>query len=185
MLTKPPFWRDARTLAILAQIFVVVVVALALLGATTTLRRSFIRHNIRLDWSVFSQPAGFELSALQWTLDLDTLRVKRYEPTDSNAEAIIAGLINTIQVAVIGIALATLVGVVVGAARLSPNWLVARIALGFVDGLRNPPLRVAVFFWDLGNFLQPPDGSFSHPPLPPPRVVGPRSHFRLAMWRSA
>src|SRR2546422_8775738 len=106
MLTKPPFWRDARTLTILAQIFVVVVVALALLGATTTLRRSFIRHNIRLDWSVVSQPAGVELSALQWALDLDTLRVKRYEPPDSNTEAIIAGLSHTIQGAGISIALA-------------------------------------------------------------------------------
>src|SRR2546428_5933511 len=113
MLTKPPFWRDARTLAILAQIFVIVVVALALLGATTTLRRSFIRHNIRLDWSGFSQPAGFELSALQWTLDLDTLRVKRYEATHSNPEAIIARLINMMQAAVLGIALRTLVAVVV------------------------------------------------------------------------
>jgi len=169
MLTKPPFWRDARTLAILAQIFVIVVVALALLGATTTLRRSFIRHNIRLDWSVFSQPAGFELSALQWTLDLDALRVKRYEPTDSNAEAIIAGLINTIQVAVIGIALATLVGVVVGAARLSPNWLVARMALGYVEALRNTPLLVQLFFWYFAIFLQLPDGSSSHPPL---RLLG-------------
>jgi len=118
---------------------------------------------------VFSQPAGFELSALQWTLDLNTLRVKRYEPTDSNAEAIIAGLINTIQVAVIGIALAALVGVVVGAARLSPNWLVGRMALGYVEALRNTPLLVQLFFWYFAIFLQLPDGSSSHPPL---RLLG-------------
>ncbi len=162
---RPAFWRDARTLAILAQVLVVVVVALALAGATTALRRSFIRHHIRLDWSVFGQPAGFELSALQWTVDLGTLRVKRYEPTDSNAEAIIAGLINTIQVAVMGIILASFVGLIVGVARLSRNWLVGRMALGYVEALRNTPLLVQLFFWYFAIFLQLPDGSVSHPPL--------------------
>src|SRR5437016_3545983 len=81
--TRSPFWRDARALAVLAQVLVVVIVALALAGAMATLRRSFIRQNIHLDWSVLRQPAGFDLSALQWTVDLDTLRIKRYEPTDS------------------------------------------------------------------------------------------------------
>jgi len=78
-------------------------------------------------------------------------------------------LINTIQVAVIGIALAALVGVVVGAARLSPNWLVGRMALGYVEALRNTPLLVQLFFWYFAIFLQLPDGSSSHPPL---RLLG-------------
>ena len=167
--TRSRFWRDARALAVLAQVLVVVIVALALAGAMATLRRSFIRQNIHLDWSVLRQPAGFDLSALQWTVDLDTLRFKRYEPTDNNAEAIIAGLINTIQVAVMGIVLATLLGVVAGVARLSQNWLVGRMALGYVEALRNTPLLVQLFFWYFGIFLQLPDGSPSHPPL---RLLG-------------
>src|SRR5438034_10910332 len=129
-----------------------------------TLRRSFIRQNIRLDWSVLRQPAGFDLSALQWTVDLDTLRLKRYEPTDSNAEAIIAGLINTIQVAVMGIVLATRLGVVCGVARLSQNWLVGRMALGYVEALRNTPLLVRRCFWYIGLRRPLPDGSSSQPP---------------------
>src|SRR5712692_5194837 len=103
-------WRDARMQAIGAQIIVVLVVALALYGASAALQRSLARRHISLDWRVFGQTAGFELSALQWTLDLKTFRVKRFDPTSTNAEAMIAGLFNTVQVAVIGIVVATLLG---------------------------------------------------------------------------
>ncbi|OLC31636.1 MAG: hypothetical protein AUH31_02260 [Armatimonadetes bacterium 13_1_40CM_64_14] len=158
-------WRDARTQAIGAQILVVLVVALALYGASGALQRSLARQHISLDWRVFGQSAGFELSALQWTLDLKTFHVKRYDPTSTNAEAIVAGLFNTVQVAVTGIVVATLLGTLVGIARLSRNWLVGKLALGYVEALRNTPLLVQLFFWYFAIFLQLPDGSPSHPPL--------------------
>ncbi len=162
---RAAFWRDARRQAILVQVLVVVGLALALAGATGALRRSFVRQNIRLDWRVFGQTAGFELSALQWTIDLKTFHVKRYDPTSSNAEAIIAGLFNTVQVAVMGIGLATLLGTLVGVGRLSRNWLVGKLALGYVEALRNTPLLVQLFFWYFAIFLQLPDGSPERPPL--------------------
>lgn len=165
MRQASPFWRDARTLAVLAQVLSVVVVAVVLWSATAALRRSMVRHHIRLDWRFLSQQAGFELSALEWTLDLETLRFKRYEPTDSNAEAIIAGLVNTVQVALLGIGLAVVLGVIVGVTRLSRNWLVGRLALAYVEVLRNTPLLVQLFFWYFAVFLQLPDGSPGHPPL--------------------
>ena len=84
---------------------------------------------------------------------------------DAGTLAILAGLINTIQVAVMGVVLATLFGVVAGVARLSQNWLVGRMALGYVEALRNTPLLVQLFFWYFGIFLQLPDGSPSHPPI--------------------
>lgn len=162
---SPAFWRKTRTLAALAQVLVVAVVVVVLYGALSAVGRSFARHNIRLDWSVFGQPAGFELTALQWTLDFETLRFKRYEPTDSNAQAIVAGLFNTVQVAVMGIVLATVLGVIVGVGRLSRNWLVGKLALGYVEALRNTPLLVQLFFWYFAVFLQLPDGTPGHPPL--------------------
>jgi general L-amino acid transport system permease protein len=162
---RPVFWRDARRQAIFVQILVVLVLALALAGATGALRRSFVRQNIHLDWHFLNRPAGFELSALQWTIDLKTLRFKRYDPTSTNAEAIIAGLFNTVEVAVMGIVVATLVGTLVGVGRLSGNWLVAKLALGYVEAVRNTPLLVQLFFWYFAIFLQLPDGSPAHPPL--------------------
>jgi general L-amino acid transport system permease protein len=163
--TRRVFWRDARVQAIVAQVLIVLAVAMALYGASGALQRSFARHHISLDWRVFGQTAGFELSALQWTVDLKTFHLKRYDPTSTNAEAIIAGVFNTVEVAVMGIAAATLLGTLVGISRLSRNWLVGRLALGYVEALRNTPLLVQLFFWYFAVFLQLPDGSPSHPPL--------------------
>lgn len=162
---RPPFWRDARVLAILAQVVFVLAVIAAAWGASQALHASFIRQNIRLDWGFWRQPAGFELSALTWTLDPQALSLKRYDPSDSAGTAMIAGLFNTIKVAVLGIVFATILGLVVGIARLSRNWLVNRLALSYVEVLRNTPLLVQLFFWYFAVLLQLPNGSAQQPPL--------------------
>ncbi|HLA24956.1 MAG TPA: ABC transporter permease subunit, partial [bacterium] len=143
----------------------VLVLALAVLAVNAALEASFRRQNIRLDWGFFRQPAGFQLTALTWTIDLETLSLKQYDPGDSAGEAMIAGLFNTVKVAVLGIVLATLLGVFVGVIRLSRNWLVSRLALGYVELLRNTPLLVQLFFWYFAVILQLPNGSPEQPPL--------------------
>ncbi len=162
---RPPLWRDARIREIVAQVLFVLLLAFAIWNVTSTLQRSFVRQNIRFNWGFFRQPAGFELTALTLTIDLETWRFKDYEPTDSYAEAMIAGLFNTIKVAGLGIVLATALGLLVGVARLSRNWLVNRLALAYVEFLRNTPLLVQLFFWYFAVFLQLPDGSAQRPPL--------------------
>ncbi len=163
--SKPPVWRDARKLALLAQLVFLLVVGAGVWGAQVALHRSIIRQNIRFDWSFFRQPAGFQITALTWTLDLKTLRPKPFSPTDSYAEAMVAGVINTVKVAILSIALATALGLIVGIARLSRNWLTSRLALSYVEVLRNTPLLVQLFFWYFAIFLQLPNGSPGHPPL--------------------
>ena len=161
----PPFWRDERKLAVAAQMLFVLALVLAVLAANAALQASFRRQNIRLDWGFLRQPAGFQLTALTWTVDLETLSLKQYDPSDSAGEAMIAGLFNTIKVAALGIILATLLGVFVGVIRLSRNWLVNRLALGYVELLRNTPLLVQLFFWYFAVILQLPNGSPEQPPL--------------------
>src|SRR3954471_17826946 len=70
-----------------------------------------------------------------------------YGPTNTYARALIVGILNTLLVAFIGIILATILGTLVGIGRLSRNWLVAKICSGYVEGLRNIPLPVQLFFW--------------------------------------
>jgi general L-amino acid transport system permease protein len=65
----------------------------------------------------------------------------------SIARAFLVGLLNTLLVSAIGIVLATVLGFAVGFARLSPNWLLARIAGAYVEVLRNVPLLLQIFFW--------------------------------------
>lgn len=65
----------------------------------------------------------------------------------SVARAFVVGLLNTLLVSAIGIVLATIMGFAVGFARLSPNWLLARLAGAYVETLRNVPLLLQIFFW--------------------------------------
>ena len=146
------------------MVFVLALVV-AFFAANAALEASFRRQNIRLDWGFFRHPAGFELSALTWTIDLETLSLKQYDPADSAGEAMIAGFFNTVKVAALGITLATLLGMFAGVFRLSRNWLVNRLALGYVELLRNTPLLVQLFFWYFAVILQLPNGSPEQPPL--------------------
>jgi len=72
-----------------------------------------------------------------------------YDESDTYARVFFVGLLNTLLVAAIGIVLATIVGFVVGLARLSRNWLVARLAGGYVELIRNLPLLFQLLFWYL------------------------------------
>ncbi len=62
-------------------------------------------------------------------------------------EAFVAGLLNTLLVAIIGIVFATLLGFTLGIARLSSNWLIARVATVYIETIRNIPLLLQLFFW--------------------------------------
>jgi len=72
-----------------------------------------------------------------------------YQESDTYTRIFIVGLLNTLLVSVIGIFLATVLGFVVGLGRLSPNWLVARLAGGYVELIRNLPLLFQILFWYL------------------------------------
>lgn len=68
----------------------------------------------------------------------------------------LAGIANTIRVALFAIILATSLGIVLGVARLSHNWLISRIALVYVEAIRNTPLLVFVVFWYTAVVLRLP-----------------------------
>ena len=70
-----------------------------------------------------------------------------YSGTDSYARAYLVGVLNTILVAVIGIFFATILGVVIGISRLSPNYLISKVAEWYIELFRNIPLLLQLFFW--------------------------------------
>ncbi|MSP37251.1 MAG: ABC transporter permease subunit [Deltaproteobacteria bacterium] len=70
-----------------------------------------------------------------------------FSAADSYFKALAVSLLNTFRVALLAILFSTLIGVAVGLARLSPNWLLAKLASGYVEVLRNVPLVVQLFFW--------------------------------------
>ena len=94
------------------------------------------------------QRAGFQIGETSFGFD--------YDPNDNYTRVFQAGLLNTVKVAVVGIFLATIVGVVAGVARLSRNWLVSRLAMVYVETFRNVPLLVQLIFWFTAVILQLP-----------------------------
>jgi general L-amino acid transport system permease protein len=70
-----------------------------------------------------------------------------YSPKDPYLRAFIVGIVNTLRVAVIGIVLATVLGTLIGIARLSANWLLSRLAAVYVEILRDIPLLLQLLFW--------------------------------------
>jgi len=160
---------NARARAVLLQVLFLLAVAGLGWAGWTAVARGVARRGIHLDWGFWDRPAGFHLSALGPTIDLETWSLTRFGPDASYAEAMIAGAFNTVKVALLGIALAMALGLVVGVARLSRNWLVNRLALAYVEFLRNTPLLVQLFFWYFAVFLQLPPGTLQHPPL---RLLG-------------
>ena len=140
-----PLWRDVRVLAVAAQIaFAVAVVAVgvALLNNMLTALAS---AGITPNADFLRRTAGFEI-----------LEGPEFTREDSFADAFRVGLINTLRVVSVGLALATLLGVMVGIARLSSNWLVKNIALVYIEIMQNTPLLVQLFFIYLGGFLALP-----------------------------
>lgn len=114
--------------------------AVALLGwyfASNTAANLEARK-IASGFGFLSREAGFEIGETTFVA---------YQAAQSYLRALVVGLLNTFRVAALGIVLATVLGVAVGLARLSPNWLLARLAGAYVEAMRNVPLIVQLFFW--------------------------------------
>ena len=70
-----------------------------------------------------------------------------YDESRSFAYAFLAGILNTLKAALVGIVWATVLGTVTALARLSPNWLVSKIASLYIETIRNIPLLVQLLIW--------------------------------------
>jgi general L-amino acid transport system permease protein len=136
-----PFYRDVKKLAVLAQVIFLVLVVAAVIILINNVRVGLAKQNLNFSFDFLNQTAGFSIAE-------GTAFGVPYDSSSDNYFKVIAlGLYNTLRVAVTGIILATLLGVVMGIARLSSNWLVNRIALVYVEILRNTPILVQLFVW--------------------------------------
>ncbi len=142
---RPPLWRDERFLQILGQgVFIIAVAAFAI-WLLTNYRSRLEEQSLLFSFDFLHQEASFDLS-----------EGLKFSAIDYYLRAFWVGLVNTLRVAIIGIVLATLVGLVVGVARLSSNWLISRLAGVYVEIFRNTPLLVQLFFWYFAVILKLP-----------------------------
>ena len=90
--------------------------------------------------------SGFHFLGVESQFDIGMTLID-YSPTSTYFDSFVVGLLNTLLVAGLGISIATIVGFAVGIARLSSNWLIARLAESYIEILRNIPLLLQIFFW--------------------------------------
>ena len=128
---------DKKFRAILYQVTLAVLLVLLFWFIFQNTLSAVRSRGISTGFSFFSQPAGFSIAQ----------SLIEYNPALSYGRAFLVGLLNTILVAAIGILLATILGFVIGIARLSKNFLIAKLAASYVEIFRNIPVLLQIFFW--------------------------------------
>jgi len=150
--TSPPkksFLYDPKIRAAFYQILLVVIVTYLFYAAATNAIENLQRAKIASGFGFLETTAGFDIS--------QTL-IPFSAAGSSYGDAFLVGLLNTLVVSAIGIVFATILGFIIGIARLSSNWMVAKVAMVYVELLRNIPLLLQLLFWYiavLGPLPQP------------------------------
>jgi general L-amino acid transport system permease protein len=163
--------------SIAVQVIMVVAVVGTIAWFTNNTVTNLRERGIASGFGFLGQRAGFDMTTF-----LNTNSSSTY------GYMLLAGLVDTIIVAVLAIVIATILGLIVGIARLSNNWLIRTIATVYVEFFRNIPPLIVILFWYLGvlatlpdirNALQlGPDFSLSNRGIFMPRpVFGPSFHF--------
>ncbi len=141
-----PFWRDERVLGILGQaIFVFIVLFFGWL-IYQNMKAGLAKQGITLTYSFLKGISGFDIAESLFT----------YNRSSSYWQAYLAGLLNTLSVSIVGIIFATILGIILGVARLSTNFIINRLAAFYLELIRNLSLLVFLIFWYLGVFLKLP-----------------------------
>ena len=151
--SEPPkvaLWNDPQARALFFQ--VIVLGGLLIVGwiiVDNTLA-NLERQGIASGFGFLNTTAGF---AIGYSPFID------YSEEYTYGRSLVVGLLNTLLVAALGIVLATILGFIMGVARLSKNWLIAQMALIYIEVMRNIPLLLQIFVWYFGVLR----------PLPGPR----------------
>jgi general L-amino acid transport system permease protein len=135
--SRPAPWRDARLRGIALQVMFVAAIV-AVIG--------FLAYNTIINLRRQSIATGFGFLEREAAFGIGESLIA-YSPADTYARAFLVGLTNTLYVSAIGIVLATIVGTVMGLARLSSNWLIRKLAQVYVETFRNVPLALQLLFW--------------------------------------
>lgn len=130
-------WSDPRFRAYVYQALILGLVVYAIWFLVSNTLDNLAAHNINTGFAFLKQEAGFAIgeSYIEYSL------------TDTYTRALGVGIINTLLVSFFGILFSTLLGILIGVARLSSNWLIHKLAAIYVEVMRNIPLLIHLFFW--------------------------------------
>ena len=143
---------DPRVRAWLFQIVTIVLVVSLGWYLFNNTQTNLQHRGITSGFDFLERSAGFGIA--QHLID--------YTVSDSYARVFVIGLLNTLLVSVIGIVLATILGFIIGVARLSSNWMISKLATVYVEVFRNIPPLLQILFWYFAVFLTMPGPRNSH-----------------------
>jgi general L-amino acid transport system permease protein len=148
---RPPFYRDVRVLTWTFQLAVLAAVVAVIAWLYDNVQVRSEQQNIPTSFDYLDQPAGFPIAGSDF---------RQSQPV---SDALAEGLLNTLRLAVTGIVLATVLGALLGIARLSKNFLVRKGAQAYVEVVRNVPLYgllVLLYTAVVLNAFPPPNESW-------------------------
>lgn len=174
---RPPLWRDVRVLSWTFQLAVVGVVVAILAWLFDNYRANSERLNIPTGYAFLDQPAGFPIPS------------SSFRTSQSVGDALVEGFQNTLRLVIFGIVTATILGLLLGVARLSKNFLVRNAARVYVEFIRNIPLYILIILFYTAvvlNVFPAPAESWSLGPLAILNVRGASVFwFEGGNWRFA
>jgi general L-amino acid transport system permease protein len=128
---------DQRVRGLAYQILLLAVIAILASSGIYNAVANMRARGVPMGFGFWNDVAGFDIN----------LHLINYSNLSTYGRAFWVGLLNTLLIGVICIPLATLLGFVIGVARLSPNWLLSRFALVYTSVMRNTPLLLLLLFW--------------------------------------
>lgn len=134
---RVPFWHDPVKRGMIYQIVALATVLIAGYWVFSNTQANLQKQAIATGFSFIEREAGFEIG--EHLID--------YSAANTYARALWVGVLNTLKVALVGNFLTIILGILVGVSRLSSNWLVSRLAAGYIEVLQNIPILLQLFFW--------------------------------------
>jgi len=135
--SKPPIWNDPKYRAMFFQVILITALAYFFYSIVQNTLNNMNARGVSTGFGFMSEPAGFDI--LQTLVPFDS--------TYSFGRSFIVGVLNTLLVTALGIVFATLLGFLIGVARLSNNWLISKVATVYIETFRNIPLLIQIIFW--------------------------------------
>jgi general L-amino acid transport system permease protein len=130
-------WRNEQSRGVVIQIFVLAVFFACFSWLISNVISNFATLNKGFGFDFLMMPAGYDINQT----------LIEYSNRSTHLRAAIVGLLNTFLVAVVGVVLATVLGFMLGVARLSRNWLVSKLAYAYIEFTRNVPVLLHILLW--------------------------------------
>ena len=134
---KVPFWLDPKKRSILYQVAVLGMVGLLAYYLVSNTLINLQKQSIATGFGFLQKESSFEIGE----------SLISYSAADSYGRALLVGVLNTLKVAFLGIILTVILGVFIGVARLSGNWLVSKLAAIYIEVMQDIPVLLQLVFW--------------------------------------